>query len=177
MRERGRHPVAWGTMTTAGAVVGVVGVGFVVADGSDFVSHWYLTTGRTLIDRSWPTDEVVSDIITATAGLSFGFFLGGAQAVSIAQSFGVRVLWASTCGVSSMFAFAAGSLLDGRPWDVVAAAGLSDESAGAAYWLPALMVFSSTVLLLYALPTGLVLWHLQKRARLAQSNVLISRFD
>jgi O-antigen/teichoic acid export membrane protein len=87
MRHRGPHPIAWGMMTTAGAIIGVVSVGFVVYQGYDSVSLWYLKTGRALIDPS------------------------------------------------------------------------------------------STVLLLYALPTGLVLWHLQKRARLAQSNVLISRFD
>jgi len=138
----------------------------------------YSTTGRAFIDRSWSADEVKEvndDTVAAFAGLAFGVLLGGAQTFSAAQSIGARALWVLVSAAAGMFALVVGALMDGWPWDIVAAAALGDAPALA--WLPGLSAFCCTIQLIYALPTGVMLWHLQRQASLARSRVLISHFD
>src|SRR5262249_15371975 len=75
IRRRGPNPTAWVIMTTVGAVIGAVSVGLIAVVGPDPVSHWYSTTGRAFIDRSWSADEVKEvndDTVAAFAGLAFG---------------------------------------------------------------------------------------------------------
>jgi len=177
MRHRGTQPIAWGAMTIIGAAFGLVVAGVVVVLGPPLMSNWYFVTADDLIDSPLPPAQMTELLVAVGAGIVFGFGLSLFQAIALPFSMLARLSWLVVSISAVTFAFVAAFLLDLGYDDFLDLIAVRVPSAGLWFWSPRIAVEVVIAILIYALPTGVVLRWLLRCGRRRGQDALADRFD